>query len=182
MKIWEWRNGLINETATLVYANENDMRSGMFDAQGTALAWTHRPALDVFVEPRRKKPKPRADISTLRPGALVLNEKAHAVLGDFLSRFGQLLALDCDGATEYFYNVTTLIDCIDLERSVKRSSGSIAREAFVEQALPREPAVFKDPLTARTRIYVNDAGRDVLQAFIDAAALTGAEFVVPGTP
>jgi hypothetical protein len=93
-----------------------------------------------------------------------------------------LLALDCDGATEYFYNVTTLIDCIDPARSVKRSSGSIAREAFVEQALPHEPAVFKDPLTARTRIYVNDAARDLLQRLIDAAALTGTEFVVPGTP
>ncbi|MEO8998606.1 MAG: hypothetical protein ABI227_09240 [Rhodanobacter sp.] len=182
MKVWELRNGLVNETATLVYANEDEMRSGMFDAQGAALTWTHRPTLEVFAEPRRKKPKPRADISTLRPGALVLNGKAFAALGDFLSRFGQLLALDCDGATEYFYNVTTLIDCIDPEHSVKRASGSIAREAFVEQALPREPAVFKDPLTAKTRIYVNDAARSILLPLIDKAALTGAEFVVPGTP
>lgn len=182
MNVWELRNGLVNETATLVHASEDDLRSGMFDAQGAALKWTHRPMLEVFAEPRRKKPKPRADISALRPGALVLNGKAYGVLGDFLSRFGQLLALECDGVTEYFYNVTTLVDCIDPERSVRRGSGSIAQEVFVDHAVPREPVVFKDPLTARARIYVNDPARTILQGLIDDAALTGVEFVVPGTP
>lgn len=182
MKIWELRNGRINETAPLVYANDEDMQSGVFDARGQSLEWKHRPRLDVFREPGRKQPKPRADISTFRPGALVLNGKARAVLGDFLARFGQLLPFDCDGEVEYFYNVTRLIDCIDQEHSIKRGSGSIAKEAFFEHAVPREPVMFKAPLMARTRIYVNDAARDLLQKLIDGAALTGVEFVSPGTP
>jgi hypothetical protein len=182
VKVWELRNGLVNESALLVYANDDEMRSGMFDASGQSLVWKHRPQLEVFKEPRRKQPKPRADISTFRPGALVLNGKAHALLGEFLARFGQLLPLVCDGEVEYFYNVTTLIDCIDQEHSVKRGSGSIIKEAFFEQAVPQDATVFKDPLMARTRIYVNDAAKDLLQELIGKAALTGAEFVTPGTP
>lgn len=182
VKVWELRNGQVNETAPLVYANDDEMRSGMFDANGQPLAWKHRPQLAVFKEPRRKQPKPRADISTLRPGALVLNERAHAVLGEFLARYGQLLPLECDGEVEYFYNVTRLIDCVDRERSAKRSSGSIAKEVFFEQAVPQEAVVFKDPLMARTRIYVNQAAKDLLQKLIGEAALTGVEFVTPGTP
>lgn len=182
MKVWELRNGRVNETAPLVYANDDEMQSGMFDASGQALTWKHRPQLAVFKEPRRKQPKPRADISTLRPGALVLNGKAYAVLGEFLARFGQLLPLECDGEIEYFYNVTRLIDCVDQERSVKRGSGSIAKEAFFEQAVPQDAMVFKDPLTARIRIYVNDPAKDHLQELIGKAMLTGAEFVMPGTP
>jgi hypothetical protein len=182
VKVWELRNGSVNETAPLVYANDDEMRSGMFDASGQSLVWNHRPQLAVFKEPRRKQPKPRSDISTLRPGALVLNGRANAALGEFLARFGQLLPLECDGEVEYFYNVTALINCIDQEHSMKRGSGSIAKEAFFEEAVPQVATVFKDPLMVRTRIYVNDAAKDLLQKLIENAALTGVEFVTPGMP
>ena len=62
MKVWELRNGRVNETAPLVYANDDEMQSGMFDASGQSLVWKHRPQLAVFKEPRRKQPKPRAEV------------------------------------------------------------------------------------------------------------------------
>ena len=61
---------------------------------------------------------------------LVLNERAKAALEDSLSRFGQLLELEVDGSTEWLYNVTHVIDCIDLERSGKRLSGTIAKKGL----------------------------------------------------
>lgn len=181
MDIWELRNAGVNQTAALVYASTDDLDAGMFDLDGRALHWAHAPVVEVFAKPRRKKPKPRADISALQPGAIVLNAKARDALGEFLSAFGQMLPLDCAGSTEYFYNVTTVIDCIDPEHSRVRSSGAIVEEAFIPGALPDKP-VFKDPRTARFRIYANGAARAILQGLLDRYSLTGLEFVPPGTP
>ncbi|WP_293373914.1 hypothetical protein [Nevskia sp.] len=180
MKVWELRNGLINETAQLIHSSANELHSGMFDVEGRPLAWRGRPSVEFLMEKRKKKQKPRADIMTFVPGVLVLNEKAFAALQDFLSRFGQLLEMSCEGGYVYFYNVTNLLDCVDAERSEKRSSGSIFKEAFLEDAIPDVPTVFKDSLTARTRIYVNQSAKESLEKRIADAALSGAQFVMPG--
>jgi hypothetical protein len=166
----------------LVFSSDDDLEAGMFEAQGEPLVWARRPKVEVFVEPGKKKPKPRVDISPLTPGALAINAKARAALGGFLTRFGQLLEMDCAGQPEYFYNVTNVIDCIDAERSKKRPSGDISKEAFFEDKVPVEAAVFKDPRMAGVRIYVNDAARTELERLIAEAGITGAEFAEPGPP
>ena len=117
MKVWEFKNGSQNDVAMLVYASNAELEAGIFDAKGEPLIWGSRPHAEVFVEPGKKKPKPRVDVSALRPGALVLNGKAKALLGDFLCRFGELLEIDVQGSIEWFYNVTNVIDCIDVDRS-----------------------------------------------------------------
>lgn len=89
----------------------------------------------------------------------MLNAKARAALGDFLATFGQLLEIDVDGHVEWFYNVTRVIDRI-----------------------PIEPAIHKDPRTARTRIYVNDAAKDLLHMQMALNGISGAEFAEPGPP
>lgn len=180
VKVWELRNGQVDETATLVYANDDEMRSGMFAADGRPVEWRTRPTLDVFIEQRRKKAKPRADISALQPGALVLNARAYQVLGSVLAPFGQLLEVNVDGEVEYFYNVTNVVDCIDQDKSVKRGSGAISKEAFFERKVPVAPAIFKDPKTARSRIYANDAAKEVLDKLIVGAGLVGVAFCEPG--
>ena len=86
---------------------------------------------------------PRGDASLLLAGSLVLSQKAVDGLGPFLAQFGQLLEAKVDGAVEYFYNVTRVIDCIDPERSENRSSGSFLKEAFRTDALPVGPTVFR---------------------------------------
>jgi hypothetical protein len=182
MTIWEFKNGSQNEVAMLVYASDAEIDAGVFDAKGEPLNWASRPHAEVFVEPGKKKPKPRVDISALRPGSLVLNSKAKAVLEGFLSKFGQLLELDVQGQVEWFYNVTNVVDCIDIDKSDKRPSGAIAKEAFFSEKLPTGAALFKDPKTARTKIYANDAAKALLEELIAAAGLTGAAFVLPGPP
>jgi hypothetical protein len=180
--VWELKSGSVNDYAPLVFASEEDVESGMFDTAGAPLAWAKRPQLEVFVESGKKKPKPLADVSALTPGALAMNDRAKAVLEPFLTRFGQFLAMDCAGHTRWFYNVTNLIACIDPERSTRRPSGSISKEAFFEHAVPVDASVFKDPLTAAASIYVNAAGKEALERLLAKAGITGLAFAEPGPP
>ncbi len=182
MKVWEFKNGSQNDVAVLVYANDAEVEAGVFDAKGEPLTWSSRPHAEVFVESGKKKPKPRVDVSALRPGTLVLNAKAKAALEGFLAQFGELLEIDVQGSVEWFYNVTNVIDCIDIDKSDKRPSGAIAKEAFLEGAVPSVPALFKDPRTVRTKIYANEAAKIILEELISGANLTGATFVEPGPP
>ena len=175
MAIWELRCASVNDFAALASVDRQDGLAGLFDADGKEQDWMHRPAVEFIVDPRKKKQKPRADVIAFVPGALVLNEKADAALGPFLSQFGQLLELHCAGETLHFFNATKLIDCIDVERSEKRRSGAIAMEAFDESNVPHETAVFKDPRTAGARIYVNDAGRAEIERIVAEAGLAGVE-------
>ncbi|WP_097459405.1 hypothetical protein [Mangrovitalea sediminis] len=53
--------------------------------------------------------------------------------------------------------------------------GRIRREAFDASNVPTEAAVFKDPATARSRIYINRAGKAIVDELIASAGLTGIE-------
>ena len=177
--VWELRCGSVNDFAMLVNIDDDDGDSGMFEARGVPADWMHRPAVEFLVDRKSKKQKPRADVIAFVPGALVLNEKAKAALGPFLSRFGQLLELHCCGEVLYFFNATNLVDCVDVERSEKRRSGSIAMEVFDESNVPQGAAVFKDSSTAPVRIYVNDGGRAEIERIVAANGLTGIECGAP---
>lgn len=174
MKIWELKTDSPDTYAPLV-ASDAQARSRTFIFDGTAREWKRRPAVGVFQEENKKAQLPRADVSLMLAGSIVLNQKALDALADFLGQFGQFLEAKVDGDVEYFYNVTNVIDCIDLDASDRRASGSIVKEAFRPEALPVGPAVFKDPRTARNRLYVNQAGKAILDERIAAANLTGLE-------
>ena len=174
MKIWELKTDSPDVYAPLV-PTDAQARSRLFIFDGTAREWKRCPAVEVFREERKKDQLPRGDVSLMLAGSIVLNQKARDVLGDFLGQFGQFLEANVDGVVEYFYNVTNVIDCIDLEASERRSSGSIVKEAFRPAALPVGPAVFKDPRTVRNRLYVNKDGKAILDARVAAANLTGLE-------
>lgn len=182
VKVWELKSGSVNDFAPLVFASDKDVESGMFDTSGASLSWSTKPKVEVFVEPGKKKPKPLADISALTPGALVMNDKAKTALEPLLSRFGQFLEMDCAGESRWFYNVTNLIPCIDEARSAKRPSGSIVKEEFIEERVPVDAAVFKDPLTAAAVLYVNEAGKAALEAILTEAAIVGMAFAELGPP
>ena len=182
MTVWELRNANVNDHAVLVLPVEDEDidTDKVFGGSGAPLNWRKKRRLDLFVDKRRKMAKPRADVSAFLPGALVLNERAFQTLGPFLGAFGQLLPVAVDGQTEYFYNVTNVVRCVDGGRSQKRSEGTIAKEAFDDASIPGAAAVFKDPSTAPVRIYVNDAGKAVLDTLIAGAGLSGLEMVAVG--
>jgi hypothetical protein len=182
MPVWEFKPRNVNDYAQLVFRSDKDIDSGMFDVDGKVLSWTNKPKIEVFVEPREKRAKPLADISALTPGALALNDKANAALETFLSRFGQLLEMDCEDQSRWFYNVTNVVSCIDEERSEKRPTGALSKEEFFEGKVPTEAAVFKDPLTAPVKIHVTEAAKAALEDLIAKTDLVGAAFVLPGPP
>ena len=177
MTIWELKAGSPDEFAPLV-PSDAQVSSGIFEFDGTPRVWKRRPTVELYEEAGKKALLlPRGDASLLLAGSLVLNQKAVDVLGPLLTQFGQLLEAKVEGRIEYFYNVTRLIDCIDAERSQKRASGSIVKEAFRPEALPDGPAVFKDPRTARIRIYANDEAKQLLETGIAGAGLKGFDLI-----
>ena len=179
MAIWQLKTAPANKVAPLA-PTEAQATAGTFEARGEPLQWKKKPKVDVFQETNKKARLPRADVSLLMSGALVLNQKARDGLGEFLEPFGQLLPLDVAGSTEYFYNVTNVVDCIDPERSEKRSTGVIVKEAFREGAEPAQPSVSKDPRTVATRMYVNATGKERLESLIAGLGITGIDIVEPG--
>ncbi len=179
MAIWELRCGSVNDFASIVSRDRGDIEEELFDTDGRAKDWKDRPLVGWAVEKRKKTQKPRADISLLLPGALVLGDRAKDALGPFLSKFGQLLELDCEGEPRWFFNATKIVACVDKAKSEKFEDGGIMLEAFDESKAPKAAAVFKDPLTAPIRIYVNDAGKAEIERIASAAGLTGIEC---GTP
>ncbi len=147
----------------------------MFATKGAVQDWTHRPAVEFFVEPRKKKQRPRANVIHLKLGALVLDAKAKLALGSFLSKFGQLLERHLGGDVLWFYNFTNMISCLDEAKSERDETGMIMAEAFDESKVPKAAAVFKDPKMGVIRIYVNDAGRAEIERLAPDAGLTGIE-------
>ncbi len=179
MAIWELRCGSVNDFAMLVPRDRHDIEEDAFDTDGKPKDWMDRPLVGFSIDKRKKVMKPRADVSLFVPGALVLNERARDALGEFLGRFGQLLELDCSGEVLYFFNATRIVSCVDKSRSEKFEDGGVMLESFEESKAPTEAAVFKDPLTAPVRIYVNDAGKTEIERIAVDASLTGIEC---GTP
>jgi len=177
MRVWELRAGDVDDYAMIVPAIEDVAK---FDVNGQSLHWISPPVIeyaDSRSRSRVKKKRPVADVATPGAGALVLSQRAVDALGGFLSSFGQLLRVQTAGGAEfrYFYNVTNLVKCVDVGRSEKDATGAITTEVFYDLNVPREPAVFKDPLTASTRLYVNDAGRELLERLASEAGLSGLE-------
>jgi len=179
MTVWELRYAAVDEYAMVVPLSHDDSLSGRFDVDGKSKNWKDRPLVGFADSSRRKKKRPPADVSAMVPGVLVLSERAKEVLGPFLSGFGQLLELDCGGSGEirYFYNVTNVLACVDVEHSEKDDFGHVRMEKFDESKVPQEPAVFKDPSTIDVRIYANDAGKALLDRAVALAKLTGVECV-----
>jgi hypothetical protein len=178
--IWELR-AQIDGFSSLVIVDDADIRAGMFAVNGSPKDWAHRPAVKFFVDPRRKKLKPRANVIHLKMGALVLDAKAKLALGSFLSKFGQLLELhrEGDGEVLWLYNVTNVIPCLDEAKSERDETGMIMSEAFDESKVPKAASVFKDPKMGVIRIYVNDAGRAEIERLASDAGLTGVECGAP---
>ncbi len=179
MTVWKLESGGTNEFAMLVSPALDDLDSDQLITNGKPKHWDIAPQVEPFFDKKKKKQKPVADLSHLAPGSIVLNAKAYAALSELMQQFGELLALDGKGVDFYFYNVTNLIDCIDVEKSEKRGS-AIIKEAFLPESVPLSAQIFKDPRRARSDIYVNDAAKTLLEDIFTAASLTGARFSPAG--
>jgi hypothetical protein len=174
MRVWELRCGDVDDYSVIVPSIE-DALAARFDVDGQPLDWLSPPVIEYAdSRSRGQKKRPVADVASAGAGAFFLSQKAVAALGPFLSKFGQLLPVQTEGGAEWrhFYNVTNIVKCVELSGA---ENGGIPDETFYDINVPREPAVFKDPLTAEYRMYVNDSGRELLEKLAAEAGLTGLE-------
>ena len=179
MKIWRW-NAANDSYATLLPVDDADLLSGVFTADGSPKRWHTRPRVKPALEKDIRKQLPMGDISFIMGASAVLNDRAHAVLGDFLQPFGEFLELDLidetglagGDQTLHFYNVTRVIPCIDFEHS-ETDGKKVLRPAFLSGAIPHESTIFKDPLRAKMDIYLNSAAHDALSQLMAGAGLRG---------
>ncbi len=183
MAIWEIRPGDGQGRPVVVSSDKQDMRDRVFVTDGTPRDWAHRPPVELYTRAPKSKQREPANVMPFAAGTFVLDAKARAAIGGFLSRFGQLLELHKtpDGETLYMFNCTNLVDCLDLGRTETTEDGRIKLEAIDESKVPVDAAVFKAPQTARVRNYVNDAAKAVIEQWAGEAGLTGIEIAVLDT-
>lgn len=183
MPVWEVTNKWINDVAAVGPDPRSEFdpdRNGAFwnqfegDAVGRMLHWSQPPKLIISKEDNDSKPLPRADISPFTAPGLIINEKARKALGDILGRFGQFLEVDVAGQTEYYYNVTTVIECLDRERS-EMSGAYVEVPVFHEHLVPESLAIFIET-TMFGRIFVNESAKTQLDERIGANRLVGMSF------
>lgn len=178
MKIWEITNDLMNKVSMLVATDADRLKMNFWDqfgGNGLILHWDVPPKLQPFVEKKRSKQKPRADVSPFRPGSLALNGKSRDALGDFIRQFGQLLEIDVLNTVEYYYNVTNVISCIDYDRSEVLPGGFVKTPVFKVSLIPMSATIFKC-VGHPSSIYVNEAGKSELERRIAESGITGMSF------
>lgn len=179
MQIWRW-NGANDSCTTLLPVNDADLLSGVFTADGSPKTWAIRPQVRPAMERDPKKQLPLGNISFIMGGSVVLDDKAHAALGDLLRPFGDFLELELVDATGladgrqklHFYNVTRQIACIDVTRS-DMEGNKVIQPAFLPDTVPDEAVIFKDPLRKKVDIYLNAAAHDALMRTMAEAHLQG---------
>ena len=179
MSVWEISAGAVNDHSTLVAVDDKDVEDRIFVPNGKDKDWLSRPLAQFRSKKRGKRVLEPADVSNFHSGVLVLDAKARAAIGGFLSRFGQLLELDVPGGFRYYFNCTNLIDCVDSNASRADEDGILILEAFDDSRVPSEPTVFKDPRTAKVRIYVNDQAKALIEEWASEAGISGLEIVSP---
>lgn len=183
MTVWEIKNKWMNSVAAVGPAPSSEFNPGLnvsfweqFKSRsaGQLLEWKVRPELVVLPEDGRKTTLPRADVSPFTAPGLVVNAKVRSAMGDFLSKFGQLLEIGVDGTTEYYYNVTNVVACLDHERS-EFEAAYVEVPVFHEHLIPAEAAIFVEP-KMRTRIFANEAAKSILEERIASNDIIGMSF------
>jgi len=177
MAVWLIRPGDMLDRPVLVAVDKQDVRDRIFVTDGRAKDWAYRPAVNLVNSAPKERQRERANVMWLAGGSFVLDAKARAAIGGFLSRFGELLELHHGDDALYFFNCANVIDCLDESRTERAEGDLLVIEAIDESKVPSEPMVFKDPKTVRTRIYVNDAAKQVIDQWASEAGITGLEIV-----
>ncbi len=177
MAVWLIRPGDTLDRPVLVFKDDRDLRDRVCITDGRVKDLAYRPAVELAHTAPMKRQRERANVMWLASGSFVMDAKARAALGGFLSRFGEFVELHHGGETLYLFNCTNVIDCLDESRTERADGGLLVIEAIDESRVPSEPAVFKDPKTVRIRIYVNDAANEVIDQWASEAGITGLEIV-----
>jgi len=147
-----------------------------FDGSAKLAGW-EPVQMRLVREDEHGRPLLPADVPWLGKHAPVLKENASAALGSLLAKDGELLPLACDEATLVVFNVTTVLDALDVDRSALvtfRSTGRIMKvksHVFRPERL-RAVHAFKVPQLLRGSAFFTD---EVVVA-VERAGLSGVGF------
>lgn len=107
----------------------------------------------------------------------VFSARAVSVLRDFLMPNGQVLPLAYDREDYYAYNITNMLDALNLEQSeiIRFSTGrimDIRRYEFFAEKLEGDPGIFKLAATPLLRVFVTEKFKQMVNNY----GLTGFQF------
>lgn len=126
-----------------------------------------------IARPKRAAAAPLPDFLGVTPFVPAFGERAVEALRDLLEANGELLPLRCEQGDYYAFNVTRLVEALDVERSAFRRFPDgriqeIERHVFMPERIRPFP-IFKLPHQRRSSVYVTDE----FARRAAAAALTG---------
>ena len=117
MTVWLIRPGDTLDRPVLVLSDDHHLLDRVFITDGCVKDLAYRPAVELAHTAPKKRQRERANVMWLAGGSFVMDAKARAALGGFLSRFGELVELHHGGETLYLFNCTNMIDCLDESRT-----------------------------------------------------------------
>lgn len=175
MKIYRFNAG--NEEDMFFFpVDTTDFNRGVYAGDGKPRQHNWYPPRVKLKSDSFNEGKKVPDIGHIAVGSIVLSERAVEILKKHLEPYGELLPLDVEGETYYLYNVTKIIDALDQNKSVKRSSGIIKQAAFNPSKIPVDVEVFKVPETQVSLIYFNEISGENIKTLIEKHGLVGARF------
>ena len=153
------------------FKNENDA-DVIYQFDGTPIS--HWVPISVETDNENSCVKLGSDFPSLIGHIPIFSQRAADALKHILEPNGQLLPLDYNKGKYYAFNVTKLIDALDIERSdiVRFSTGrimDIIRYEFIANKLDKDLTIFKLLPTPTLRVFVTDT----FAQLINSNGLTG---------
>lgn len=138
-----------------------------FDGHSQINSWT--PLKVIVLQEEEQTKKLQGDFPALTSNIPVFSEYASQVLNDILANNGEILPLDCGNkdAIYYAYNVTKVVDALDLEKSeIKYFKDSTKVMRIVHYAFKPEKLhnvyIFRLPQMPLMYVFVTDDFVDVV--------------------
>jgi hypothetical protein len=108
---------LCNKYQNIVPLSEDDW-SPIMALAGAPVAWKWKPIrVRVLREKKRDWRRPVSDTPSIGLAIPVLSEHAVGCLRHLLAPHGEFLPLACDEGVYFLYNVTTVLDALDIDHS-----------------------------------------------------------------
>ena len=150
-----------NHYQNLILPNESDWETlhGAFDGIPLGDSWTPLPV--AVLRDQDHRGRPAGDYPSLAGNIAVFSPRALDALGDLLEGNGEVLPLSCPDGEYVAFNVTRVVDALDVERSDVRRFKSSGRIRDIERFEFRPEllgglSIFKLPEIPDMRIFVTE--------------------------
>jgi hypothetical protein len=150
-----------NRFQNLVPVAESDWETfKRFDGKPKALSW-ESPAIQALSDDAENRDLPPSDFPSFASHLPVFSERARKSLQPLVNSCGEFLKLKITGPELFVFNVTMLLDALDMERSTYQTFADgkrilrIRKHVFKDLAIGRVP-IFKLVQLPLMHVYVTD--------------------------